>query len=244
MVKDYQKRKYDRKRKRTRPSRRKRVDMNKFNTFLYEETASLDVDAQKGFSPLCPNELPVPNGDTIVDALNNQAKYAKFRVGSKDWHPANAFWIASKEHPQFSPILSPNLLLDNMDVYWNAHCIAGTEGADLLPGLPPVSGYDFMVYKGLERDMHPYGACYHDLKGTRSTGLIEFLKANGVKNVIVGGLALDYCVKSTVFQLAPHFKVLINLAACRAIGDEEMVKNIVVAAFLQHPNVDVVDSLP
>ena len=26
--------------------------------------ASLDIDAQKGFSPLCPNELPVAGGDT------------------------------------------------------------------------------------------------------------------------------------------------------------------------------------
>lgn len=212
--------------------------MNKFNTFLYDETASLDVDAQKGFTPLCPNELPVPNGDTIVDALNKQAKYAKFRVGSKDWHPANALWIASEQRPQFTSIVgSPN-----MDVYWNAHCIAGTEGAELLDGLPEPEEYDFMVYKGLEKDIHPYGACYHDLKETRSTGLIEFLKIKGVKNVIVGGLALDYCVKSTVFQLAPHFKVLVHLDACRAIG-EEMVRNVVIAAFLLHPNVDVTKEL-
>lgn len=204
------------------------------------ETASLDVDAQKGFSPLCPDELPVPDGHTIVEALNNQAKYAKFRVGSKDWHSTNAHWIATEDFPQFTPIYNSK----NMDMRWNAHCIAGTKGAELLDGLPKPEDYDFMVYKGLELDMHPYGACYHDLKGTRSTGLIEFLKANGVKNVIVGGLALDYCVKSTVFQLAPHFKVLINLAACRAIGAEEMVKHVVIAAFLQHPNIDVIDALP
>lgn len=27
--------------------------------------ASFDVDAQKGFTPLCPDELPVPGGDAI-----------------------------------------------------------------------------------------------------------------------------------------------------------------------------------
>jgi len=213
--------------------------MKKFNTFLYEETASLDVDAQKGFSPLCPNELPVPDGHTIVDALNSQAKYAKFRVCSMDCHPATALWLADETHPQLSPITNH----PNLDVHWNKHCIVGTEGWELLDGLPKVSEYDYVVSKGIAPDMHPYGACYHDLKGTRSTGLIEFLKANGVKNVIVGGLATDFCVKATVFQLAPHFKVLVNLAACRAIGDEEMVKNIVVAAFLQHPNVYVVEAL-
>jgi nicotinamidase/pyrazinamidase len=201
------------------------------------ETASLDVDCQKGFTPLCPNELPVPDGDKIVDALNNQAKYAKFRVGSKDWHPSNALWIATNEYPQFTcmPLGTPN-----MDIYWNAHCIAGTYGAELLDGLPNPEEYDFMVYKGLEPNMHPYGACYHDLKETRSTGLIEFLKANSVKNVIVGGLALNFCVKATVFQLALHFKVVVNLAACKAIGDEDNA----IEALLLHPNVYVVDGLP
>jgi nicotinamidase/pyrazinamidase len=200
------------------------------------EAASLDVDCQKGFTPLCPNELPVPDGDKIVDALNNQAKYAKFRVGSKDWHPSNALWIATKEYPQLTR-MSPNGS-PNMDMYWNAHCIAGTYGAESLDGLPKPEEYDFMVYKGLEPNMHPYGACYHDLKETRSTGLIEYLKSRDVKNVIVGGLALDFCVKATVFQLAPHFKVVVNLAACRAVGEQKTVET-VIEAFLQHPNVVV-----
>ncbi len=50
--------------------------------------ASLDIDAQKGFTPLCPNELPVAGGDTIVAALNAQAALATLRAGSKDAHPA------------------------------------------------------------------------------------------------------------------------------------------------------------
>ena len=40
--------------------------------------ASFDVDAQKGFTPLCPNELPVPEGDAIVPALNQLAARAQF----------------------------------------------------------------------------------------------------------------------------------------------------------------------
>ena len=38
--------------------------------------ASFDVDAQKGFTPLCPNELPVPGGDAIAHALNQLAERA------------------------------------------------------------------------------------------------------------------------------------------------------------------------
>jgi len=193
--------------------------------FDWKSTASLDIDCQRGFSPLCPNELPVPDGHTIVDALNAQAQLAMYRVGSMDCHPSNAVWIASKEHPQLSPVKG----FINADLYWNAHCIVGTEGIELLPGLPEVAEYDFMVFKGIRPDMHPYGACYHDLFETLSTGLIDYLRMREVKTVIVGGLALDVCVKATAIQLAKRFDVVVNLAACRPIGDpkaaiEEMIQ--------------------
>ncbi len=68
-------------------------DIMKIN---FDTTASFDVDAQKGFSPVCPDELPVPDGDKIVDELNAQATFAKYRIGSKDWHHNNAIHIANK----------------------------------------------------------------------------------------------------------------------------------------------------
>lgn len=182
----------------------------------FNETASFDVDAEKGFTPLCPNELPVTGGDGIVGALNEQATRAKFRVGSKDAHPFLALWEATKERPQFSIVGAKNV-----DIRWNRHCINGTRGGELLDGLPHVMDYDFFVWKGIEPDLHPYGACYHDLGNTRSTGVIEWLRANGVKNVIVGGLATDYCVKTTALQLAKAgFTVILNLAACRGIAPD------------------------
>lgn len=45
--------------------------------------ASFDVDAQKGFTPLCPDELPVPGGDAIGGALNQLASRAALRLGSR-----------------------------------------------------------------------------------------------------------------------------------------------------------------
>jgi nicotinamidase/pyrazinamidase len=179
-------------------------------------TASFDIDAQKGFTPICPEELPVPEGDIIADALNRQAGYASLRVGSKDWHSMDAVWIADDKNPQFSPVQGKNV-----DIRWNAHCIAGTKGGELLDSLPHPSEYDFFVWKGMERDMHPYGACFHDLEGKMSTGVIEFLKSRGIKNIIAGGLATDYCVKNTALQLKnAGFKVIVNLEACRGIADD------------------------
>ena len=182
----------------------------------YNKTASFDVDCQKGFTPLCPDELPVPGGDEITEALNSQAKLAAIRIGSKDWHPATAQWLADKEHPQFSPVKG-----ENMDIRWNAHCIAGTRGAELLDGLPHPSQYDYFVWKGMEPDMHPYGGCFHDIAEKMSTGAAEFLKQKGITTVIIGGLATDYCVKTTALQLArAGFNVIVNLEACRGIAPD------------------------
>jgi len=180
----------------------------------FNKTASFDVDAQKGFTPLCPEELPVSEGDKIAPALNRQAKLACTRVGSKDWHPANAVWLADNDKPQFSPVEGTNV-----DIRWKSHCIGGTKGSELLDDLPHPSKYNFFVWKGMEPDMHPYGACYHDLAGKLSTGVIEFLKLRGIETVIVGGLATDYCVKRTALQLKKGgFNVIVNLEACRGIS--------------------------
>jgi nicotinamidase/pyrazinamidase len=50
--------------------------------------------------------------------------------------------------------------------------------------------------------------------------VIEWLKCHQVDTVLVGGLALDFCVKTTALQLAAAgFNVYLNLAACRAISE-------------------------
>ncbi len=179
--------------------------------------AAIDVDAQCTFSPLCPNELPVAEGDQIVAELNAQARLAQFRVLTKDAHNPNAVWVVPAHSQMLQPLTHPNA-----DLTWVRHAEVGTPGFAALPGLPAPTEYDFLVYKGVETDMHPYGACYHDMADTISTGLIEWLTVKGVRHIIVGGLATDYCVKTTVLQLCRggDWQVLVNLAACRGIAPD------------------------
>lgn len=184
--------------------------------FDKELTASFDVDAQQGFSGLCPDELPVPEGEKLAGPLNRQARLARLRLGSKDAHPVNAVWIAAEGRPQFSPVQGKSV-----DIAWKLHCVPGTKGHQLLDGLPHPADYDFFVQKGVEPDMHPYGACYHDLAGRQSTGVIEYLTCQGIETVLVGGLATDYCVKTTALQLRrAGFQVVVNLDACRGLAPE------------------------
>ncbi len=179
------------------------------------KVASFDVDAQNTFTPLCPDELPVPEGDMIADELNKQARRASIRLGSKDAHSPKAIWIATEDKPQFSAIENE----PNMDIRWVEHAVPGTKGFELISGLPKITEYDYFVWKGVEPDMHPYGNCFHDFAEKMSTGVIEFLKARNIATVIAGGLATDYCVKTTVLQLLnAGFKVIVNLGGCRGIA--------------------------
>lgn len=178
--------------------------------------ASFDIDAQNTFTPLCPNELPVAEGDKIVAQLNAQAKFASLRVCSRDAHSPQALWLADDSHPPLSVLLGHQ----DLDLYWPAHAIVGTKGFEFINGLE-ATNYNFQVFKGIEIDKHPYGACYHDLNNTLSTGVIEYLRAHDIKAVICGGLATDFCVKNTVLQLLEAgFIVILNLAACRGIAQD------------------------
>ncbi|MEZ8102326.1 isochorismatase family protein [Vibrio bivalvicida] len=177
------------------------------------KTASIDVDPQKGFSELCPKELPVQGALEIVEELKRNHSKASVRLVSRDMHPPGAAWEAETPENMLEPVGLPEV-----DIKWNPHCVVGTAGVELLPGLPEIRDYDFQINKGIDPDAHPYGAFYHDQADALSTGGIEFLRAKQIETVIVGGLALDFCVKKSIEQLVEAgFKVILNLASTRAV---------------------------
>ena len=182
---------------------------------------SLEVDSQRSFSPLCPEELPVEDALSIVPELNYQATLADFRVFSREMHSPKAPWIARGQ-------LKAGVKMDlpNIDSAWPAHAIAGTEGAERLPGLPGPEHYDFLIYKGVEPSFHPYGVCFHDLEEKISTGFLEWLHHQKIGLLIVGGLDIDHCVKGSVLQLLRYTKgaeVILNLAASRGMASDTVV---------------------
>ncbi len=184
----------------------------------YNETASFDVDPQRGFTPLCPDELPVAGGDEIAPELNAQAHFARLRLVSKDCHPAVAPWVAASADEVMQPVEGN---YPDLDIKWPPHCVVGTEGNRLIPGLPEEADYDLVIEKGRDPLLHPYGACFQDLRENKSTGAIEWLRRQGVDTILLGGLATDYCVKTTGLQLLrAGFRVILNLAACRGVAEE------------------------
>ncbi|GAC13064.1 isochorismatase family protein [Aliiglaciecola lipolytica] len=190
---------------------------------MKSKVASINVDPQKGFTPICPDELPVVEGDQIVPELLAQNALADLIIGSSDAHCEQALFVVDDADEQFKPLDYPNT-----DCTFKIHCRPGTKGFELLDGLPAATEYDFFVWKGVAPDLHPYGACYHDLAEKLSTGLIEYLVFHQVDKIIVGGLATDFCVATTAKQLqkSKRFDVAINLAACRGISPEGVAEQL------------------
>ncbi len=134
------------------------------------QTALLVVDVQRGFTELCPDELPVPGGLGIVPAVNRLLHASWRRVdASQDWHPP--------DHCSF---------LGRRDNRYPPHCVMDTPGAEFLPGLDSFR-FGTIWRKGYERDVEAYAVT------AQHPGLVALLRAEGVTTVVVCGLATNIC---------------------------------------------------
>jgi nicotinamidase/pyrazinamidase len=130
----------------------------------------LVVDMQRGFTTLCPDELPVPGGLEIVPAVNRLLELPWKRIdASQDWHPP--------DHCSF---------LGRCDNLYPPHCVMGTPGAEFLPGLH-TDRFHAVWRKGFQRDADAYAVT------AKHPGLPALLRAEGIGTVVVCGIATNIC---------------------------------------------------
>jgi len=163
--------------------------------------ALIVVDVQNDFCP--GGTLAVAHGDEVVAPLNELIDEFLERgdpvYKSRDWHPPQ-----TKHFQAYGGT-------------WPVHCVQNTQGAEFHPQLkddPRIR----VISKGLgDTD------CYSAFD---ETDLAAQLRDQGVKELVVGGLATDYCVKETVLAgIKEGFKVKAVENAMRAVdlqpGDGE-----------------------
>jgi nicotinamidase/pyrazinamidase len=140
------------------------------NTLITSTTALLVVDAQRGFTDLCPDELPVPGGAAIVPGVNDLLALPFARIdATQDWHPP--------DHRSF---------LGRADNLYPPHCVMGTPGAKFLPGLH-TDRFGTVWRKGYDRDFEAYAVT------AQHPGFAASLKASGIAAVVVCGIATNIC---------------------------------------------------
>jgi nicotinamidase/pyrazinamidase len=152
------------------------------------------VDIQNDFLP--GGALAVPNGDQVVPVANKLMKEIDLVVATQDWHPADHGSFAAN-HPGRQPgdVIDLHGL---RQVLWPVHCVQGTPGAEFAPGLD-VSRIKRVFQKGTDPDIDSYSG-FFDNGHRRSTGLGDYLLEQHVSQVLVMGLATDYCVKFTALD--------------------------------------------
>jgi nicotinamidase/pyrazinamidase len=149
-------------------------------------TALLVVDVQNDFADPS-GSLSVAGGDRIVPTVNAEIEMATANgaivIATQDWHPPST--------PHFAKDGGP----------WPVHCVAGTWGAELHPALA-LPGDAPRVRKGANGEDGYSGFTMRDpVSGeTIPTELEGLLREAGVEDVVVTGLATDYCVKATALD--------------------------------------------
>lgn len=163
--------------------------------------ALLVVDVQNDFC--AGGTLAVPGAEAVIPVLNAYLdlflKRAVPIFASRDWHP--------RQSSHFKR--------------WPEHCIQHTSGAQFHPDLrlPPGA---HIISKGMNPDEDAYSAFQAIDEHGRQ--LDQLLKLKGIRELYVGGLATDYCVKATVRDaLQAGYLVTLLLDGIRAVNSLSLI---------------------
>ena len=151
-------------------------------------TALVVVDVQNDFADPA-GSLSVKGGDAVVPVINREIEMATSAealvAATQDWHPES----------------TPHFAKDGG--IWPVHCVAETWGSELhadlaLPADAP------RVRKGANGEDGYSGFTMRDpTTGEETpTELDDLLRDRGIEQVVVVGLATDYCVSATALDAA------------------------------------------
>jgi nicotinamidase/pyrazinamidase len=168
-------------------------------------TALLVVDVQNDFAD--PNgSLYVKGGEAVVPFINDEIGRAQAAGASvfytQDWHPTS----------------TPHFAKDGG--IWPVHCVMDTWGAEFHPDLAVVGP---VVRKGSNGEDGYSGFSMRDARTgqTEPTQLADLLAAAEVTNLVIAGLATDYCVRSTVLDARDHgYPITVLEQGVRAVNLE------------------------
>lgn len=167
-----------------------------------QNTAVIVVDMQNDFADP-QGSLYVQGGELLLGPLNAEiiraAAVGAFVVYTQDWHPPST--------PHF----------EKDGGIWPVHCVADTWGAALHPRLV-VAGPT--VRKGGNGEDGYSGFTMRDPDSgeTGPTEMASLLADRGIEEVVVTGLALDYCVGATAEDArAAGYATLLPLGLTAAV---------------------------
>lgn len=191
--------------------------------FAKEDVAVIVVDVQGDFTTMKKGSLAVKDTDKeFVDKVKKATEDLKKKgypiFATQDWHPKDhiSFFSNHEGKKPFEVIKIDG----KTQVLWPPHCLQDTENAKVLldPGL-----FVAVVQKGKDKKFDSYSGFKDD--GGAKTEMDDLLKKKGVKELIVYGIATDYCVKATAIDAADAgYKVTVIEDLCKGVAPDTTAK--------------------
>jgi nicotinamidase/pyrazinamidase len=184
-----------------------------------QTTGVIVVDMQGDFTTYKNGSLAVAGTDkAFVDKVQKSTEELSAKghliFGTQDWHPENHISFFSN-HAGKKPFEAIKIE-DRTQVLWPPHCVQGTENARIL-----IDNNLFLavVKKGQDKRYDSYSGFQDD--GGAKTEMNQILHKNGIKELIVYGIATDYCVKATAIDAAAAgYKVTVIEGLSKGVAPE------------------------
>lgn len=158
-------------------------------------TALVVVDVQNDFME--GGALAVPNASEIIDPINRMAPTFERVIVTQDWHPEDhVSFAASHEGKNVGDKIQ---LPYGEQMLWPVHCVEGTRGADLAPGLRLPMSRVIAILKGNHKDVDSYSGLLEADRKTH-TGFHAYCEDRFVNRLYICGLATDFCVMWTALD--------------------------------------------
>lgn len=158
-------------------------------------TALVVVDVQNDFME--GGALAVPNASEIIEPINRMATTFERVIVTQDWHPENhVSFAANHEGKKVGDKIE---LPYGEQMLWPVHCVEGTHGADLAPGLRLPMSRVIAILKGNHQDVDSYSGLLEADRKTH-TGFHAYCEDRFVNRLYLCGLATDFCVMWTALD--------------------------------------------
>jgi nicotinamidase/pyrazinamidase len=177
------------------------------------------VDVQGDFTKFKNGSLAVDGTDEVylktVEENTKKLKEAGLLIyATQDWHPKNhvSFFTNHKGKKAFDTIK----LHGKDQVLWPPHCVQKTPGAEILLDKKL---FKAIVKKGMDPQYDSYSGFQDD--GGKKTEMDKLLKKDKISQLVVYGIATDYCVRATALDgAAAGYKVTLIRNLCRGVAPD------------------------
>ena len=184
-----------------------------------ENTGVIVVDVQADFTELKSGSLAVPGTDAqyVSDVETATRRYldrGHLVYFTQDWNPADhVSFFTNNSGAEPMQVIEID---GRPQVMWPPHCVQDTPGAEILI---TAEGSTKTVRKGMDAKYDSYSGFADD--GGLKTEMDSLLRKDGIKNLIIFGLATDYCVKATAIDAVDAgYKVTVIEGLSKGVAPE------------------------